>query len=263
MSHNKKHAPRVVPHRAWNVNKGFIGEPETGKSTVASALAADYARSCYVLAHDLNFSIPDKLPTGRELEVHRHLLPEQAGASLSRPETSRGIHAIASSDAGEVIDLAYRVSLANLGGQKVPLNEELTRYHWTGTTRTEAVPVVVYVDELVNAIDATPYRLGDVAKDLLSQRRHRHVGLIWTTQSPRLVHYQFVSLCTSLVLFRVSQEDDLKALAKAGVPREILQQLPGLPLHHFIEWRKSGIVYDLPAPQFKTGNGKVFSLDNK
>jgi hypothetical protein len=163
--------------------------------------------------------IKDRLPDGRSANIVRH---ESIDAFLECLQVSgKGIHVIAVEDAGEVVNVGWRMAELSLelnGGDK-------------GT------PVIVFIDEAVAADDIDTYRLSGNMKKLIALRRHKNVGLVFTTQSPQLCHYQMFALCTELALFRVKHRKALNKLLDVGIDPDIVERMPMLPNHHYIHWR--------------------------
>jgi hypothetical protein len=130
----------------------------------------------------------------------------------------RGVNCIATTDAGPVVEYASKYS-----------GESLKR-----NGGKSGIPSIVLIDEIVSAADANQYRLGQGLKDILALRRHRNVGIIWTSQSPRLCHYQLMAMGTELVIFRLHHKKDLDELAKVGLTPQEIDKVTKLPDHHHI-----------------------------
>jgi hypothetical protein len=199
-----------------NVAIGVLGVPGTGKTTRATVEVLLLQREIgpvYVVAHDPGYRIPDTLPNGVSTRITRHDSVEDAQEAMKA--NPGGIHAIATVDASDVIVYGSNLSKSSLeknGGK-------------------QGIPTVIFVDEAVSAASASPYRLGEEMRELLALRRHKHVGIVWTSQSPQLCHYQMLSLSTKLVLFRITDGRALARLEQAGVPPEITSKLSSLPDH--------------------------------
>jgi hypothetical protein len=91
------------------------------------------------------------------------------------------------------------------------------------------VPVLCYIDEAVAASDASPHRLGEQLKRAITLRRHWHVGLVYTCQSPWLLHWSMLTNSTRLALFRLPSERDHKRLRDCGVDKAVIGKLRDLP----------------------------------
>jgi hypothetical protein len=207
-----------IPAKSLNVAIGCVGSPGSGKSTYALARAIEYARvlPAYCVAHDIGWKLPDTFPNGQETGVIRH---DSFNAAQSRLATDpRGVHCIATRDAGTVIQFAQKIGKASLDSN----------------SGTHGIPVIILIDEVVSAEDAGPYRLGDTIKDLFALRRHANLGVIWTAQSPRLCHFQMLGLGTELVVFKLHHRKDLDALADVGFSGEELDTIKALPPHKWI-----------------------------
>lgn len=212
--------PRLVRKGDWNHAIVVLGVPGTGKSTYALQLALELGRTpAYVLAHDPGWRLPARLPDGRPAGLHRHESIAAARAALARD--GRGVHVISCADGDEVIRLGKqlaRASLAAGGGHA-------------------GVPVVVLLDEAVGTPGASPHRLGDELRELLATRRHLHLAIVMTAQSPQLAHYALLTLATEVVLFRMTDDRALRRLEQAGVPSEKLSRVATLPNYQHIVHR--------------------------
>lgn len=208
--------PRTVEKGTFNHFVGVLGRPGTGKSTHAVELALEIARTpAYVLAHDNGWRMPEELPNGKRATIFRH--EDAASALLTMRKHPAGIHAIATTDAEPVIELAKEIaanSLRQHGGKR-------------------GIPVLVAIDEVVGAGVCDPNRLSPSMKDLIAKRRHYNVGVIWTCQSARLVHNQLLTLASELRCFTLSDARDLKRLDEAGVDADAIARIRTLRKFQF------------------------------
>lgn len=211
----------MVPHRKWNICRAYIGIPESGKTVSATAFLMELQRTpAYVLAHDASGNLPDKLPDGRPTGVLRCPTIEHAKKALA--SSPGAILSIQCQDAGQVIALAKQLGAASLkqGGG------------------AQGVPVVVYFDEIVNVTDANPHRANANIKEMVTQRRHNHVGIVFGTQMPQLVHYSMLTLANEMVIFRCTGDRAIKNLEQAGVPPKTARKvIPTLPQYQSVTVR--------------------------
>lgn len=201
------------------MNVGLVGVPGCGKSTVALYRALEFRRvtPCYILAHDPEHALPRRLPDGRSTELVRHDTTAAAARALAKGQP--GVHAVACLDAVEVVELGQRLGQASLARAR----------------GGAAPPVIVLVDEVTNCREMKPRELGETLQAALTLRRHRHCGLIWTTQSPRLVHYHFLSKATELYVFQLRGERDINRLVEeANFPEEQTSKIRNLKPHEFL-----------------------------
>lgn len=215
--------------RSFNFEMGAFGLPGSGKTeeSLRRIVAMCRKEQFYVIAHDLGCNIPKKLYDGTETGVIRHKSIAECASSLkSRPS---GIHAIDVEDCTEVVLFAKSVARASLikntpGGLKAVDDGE-----------GRGIPVIIYIDEIVNAQEASPHRLGDEMRKILTGRRHANCGIVFTSQSPHLCHYALGSQATDILIFRLNDDEDIKRLYKRmNVPRQIAEQAKSLPKHEFI-----------------------------
>lgn len=195
-----------------------LGVPGTGKSTYAAGRALAEGRSipAYIVAHDPGYRLPETLPDGRSTEIHRHESIGAGRAALASAPT--GIHSFAVADGGEVLEFGVACARASLdvnGGA-------------AGT------PCIVLLDEGVGTADVNPYRLDGGMRQALATRRHQHIGIIITAQSPKLIHYATTALATEIVMFRMHDERSLRALEAQGIPRATLDKVRALENFHYI-----------------------------
>jgi hypothetical protein len=227
----------MMKRRELDLIVGYVGVAGTGKSTSATHRLMLLGKQCYTLAHDANASLPDTLPDGTPTGLIRYSSKPVYELEAQEKEEKRqlaelrknlkrhphGIHAVSSRDAAPLLRLACEVSAKSFeahGGER-------------GT------PCCVLVDEIVACDDATPHRLGPTLRDVLARRRHLGIGLLWTAQSPRLCHYQLFALSTELVMFRINDPRDIQHMVKSGVPERYALQLPSLPKHHCLVYRRN------------------------
>jgi hypothetical protein len=170
----------------------------------------------YVLAHDLGWKLPERFPDGKPTGIKRY--DSIAAARNALASDARGVHCVATLDAGEVIALGHQIAKKSLDQNQ----------------GTSGIPVVVLIDEMVSAADANPYRLQQAMRESLALRRHRHTGIVWTSQSPNLCHYQMMAIGTELVVFRLTNESDLKPLMRAGMSEQECEVVKTLPDHQYI-----------------------------
>lgn len=211
----------MTPVGQWNHAIGVLGVPGCGKSTYAASLALELgATPAYLLAHDPTWRIPPTLPDGRTVPLRRHATIEICRAALAKDAT--GLHAPTATDGAAILNFACALAAASKGGEIVPLGKE-------------AVPVVVLIDEAVAIEHSGPGRLREELLEVLVGRRHKHVALIYTVQSPRLVDVSLLSMATRLVMFRLIDEKSRDRLRdEAGVPEALLDQLATLPDHQYL-----------------------------
>jgi hypothetical protein len=210
-------ADGTVEIRSFNVCIGVVGAPGSGKSTYALARAMQYGRrGAYIMAHDLGFKLPDKLPGGKDTGIVRYDDVDQCKEAME--SDASGIHCMSTMDADEVIVEAQRVAKSSLEAH--------------GGTRGN--PVVVLIDEVVSLSNSDPYRLDGELKRALALRRHDNVGYIWTCQSPNLCHYQMIGIGTELVVFRLYHKKDLDQLERVGFTPHEIDTVKALPDHAYI-----------------------------
>lgn len=213
--------PRPTAHGiergSFNVCIGVVGAPGSGKSTYALARATQLSREsrAYLLVHDLGHKLPDRFPGGQPTGIVRHDSVEECRDRLRNDP--RGAHCIPTEDAEDVIDLACEVaqqSMDDHGGR--------------------GYPAIVLIDEAVSAADTNPYRLGSALKQTMALRRHRNVGILWTSQSPNLCHYQMLCIGTEIVSFRLYHAKDFAALERAGFSPQELAAIRTLKNYHWV-----------------------------
>ncbi len=207
-----------VELKTWNLAVFCAGVPGTGKSYFAVRYAEQLARRAggYVVAHD---------PTGgyAGAQIHRYATVDALWKRLTT--APGGVHVLDVPDGGEVIAAACR--LAEAAAKNRPKGV------------TKVAPVVCLLDEIVAVEGASPSRLDDQLRTVLARRRHigSGVGLIWTSQSMYFANRALLGLSTELVLFRLTAEQDLDRLRKAGIPDDVVRAVAQLPDRAKISWK--------------------------
>lgn len=189
-----------VKRGEWNHCIGFLGIPGAGKSVamVQRAMELRAQTPCYIVAHDLERALPEKLPGGRSTGIVRH--KSIAAARVRLKKDPGGIHAIDCADAEEVVRFAHELGLHSLSG--------------TPGERGPAPPVLVLVDEVTNCREMGPSWLGPTLQPAVTARRHRHCGILWTAQQAGIVNRAFLANSTELHVFRLQSEMDAKRLIR-------------------------------------------------
>lgn len=172
---------------------------------------------CYVVAHDIGWKIPYQLHDGAPTHVKRYNTADEARAAINKDP--RGIHAISSSDAQSVYELA----------------RELGRHSLEQNNNERGTPCVLLVDEIVSAGICDPNYLDEGFKKLLAERRHHNVAIVVTCQTPRLIHNQVLNLSTEVVLFRIKGSRDYKYLVNdCDLDDEVVSGALNFPDHEFV-----------------------------
>lgn len=230
-----------VKQRSFNVEMGFFGVPETGKTDKAVGTILDIKKELnghvYIICHDSGYSVPKKLHDGRLTGVVRYDSVEECRAALI--DNPGGFHCIRTADAAEVVEFGKELGELSLvknspgGIQQVEDGEG------------RGIPVIIYIDEVVRAQQASPHRLGNEMAEILACRRHYNCGFIFTCQSPHLCHYALGSMATDIVFFNLQDEDDVKRMYKRmGVPREEAEKALHLSIdkHEYIHISQRKVV---------------------
>ena len=209
--------------RTVNLVAGYLGIPGTGKTTRA---LADMVRcsaahgGARLLAHDTGMRVPERWPDawgGGATGLVQHATTDRARAALAKGVP--GIHVISCADGSDVLALAVEIGDATMAQSK------------DGT----GPPVFVLLDEAVGVAAMSPHRIGDGMREFIATRRHHHVGLYWTTQSPQFAHYAILGLSTSLTLGTLHDRRALRRLEELGIDEDVLALVPDLPPHQFLE----------------------------
>jgi len=197
-----------------------VGSPGTGKSTLSlhiirgwQAECAAAGRDCYAFVYEGQGTFPRFGGDGMRLSfVHEHRTVDAAKRALAtRPG---GIHIIQDTTGLDVLWLAEEVA-ARTGGYAICWWDE-----------------IAWVDGANNASEKLDRRL----RKLLAVMRHRRVALGWGSQSPGWAHLDLRRLTNMWWLLRISEQSDIQALGRGGVPSSILAWVPRLRnfkhLHH-------------------------------
>ena len=213
----------TTPHRDFNVCEGFVGVPETGKTCAAVHRVIELGRTpCYLLAHDVAHNIPDQLPGGLRAGVVRHSTIASMRSALVKD--ARGLHCF-DGDAEELVRFAEQLAASSLkaGGGRI------------------GVPVVLYFDEVVMATNMSPRYISPAVLELVTQRRHKHIGVVWTTQSPSTVNAKMMEFSTTMYFFRVIGKGQDR-MRDASIPDPVVEAVGTLENHSFVVYRTGSIV---------------------
>lgn len=86
-------------------------------------------------------------------------------------------------------------------------------------------PSIVFLDEVVAAGVCRANYLSPSMQHLLTMRRHKNVGVVWTCQTARLMNNNMLTLATELVIFRMSNKRDLDTLSGAGIEDDVIDKI--------------------------------------
>lgn len=212
-----------APHRSVNIVKSYLGVPGTGKSTLAMSDMVKDQRAlggAYMIVHDIGDRLPEAWPDawgGKPTGIIRHATVGEARAALAaKPD---GIHALSTSDGGAVMELAVQAGASSKAA---------------GAAEGASPPVLLMLDEAVGTAAASPYRMGDDMREFIAGRRHMHVGLYWTCQSPAMAHYGLLALSTEIVVGRIVDERALARFEQLGFTPGEIDRIRTMPNHSFI-----------------------------
>ncbi len=188
-----------------------------GKSQYNIGRCLDYAKiPAYIVAHDLGHKIPDALHDGRRTYVRR--FPSVVDARPEFKKDPRGIWSISSPSAGEVMDWANEIaetSLEKNGGE-------------------QGHPCIFFIDEAVSAEICDPHYIDPKFKQFIMECRHRNVGVVLGTQSPRILHNLLFTQATHVEIFKITDKKDFARLEECGVSPEVLAEVRNLQPHESI-----------------------------
>ncbi len=210
-------------HRSVNTVRSYLGVPGTGKSTLALADMRKQARElggAFMLAHDIGDRLPDRWPDawgGKPTGIVRHNSVVEARAGLGRQPNA--IHTLSTADGSEVLALAIEIAKKSKA--------------W-GAEAGASPPVLLFLDEAVGTASASPHRLGDDMRNYIASRRHEHVGLYWTCQSPAMAHYALLALSTEIICGRIVDERALARFEQLGFTPGEINMIAGLHNYEFI-----------------------------
>lgn len=222
----------MMPFRSLDVVHGFIGEPKQGKTDAAVRTLLDqWLGRAFIFVHDVQGSIPRKLHDGREVPLKRYdAIPADIAADHLM---------VCNVPADRLLEHSWTVGRACLeaGGK-----DEHGEY-------VQGWPVIIYIDEVVMAKVARVDGLSDAMEVAISQRRHKHVGVLWSTQAPGMVHYSLLGFSNELRLFMCTGEHPRNRMRQASIPADIATMVEQLPPHtsiHFVKGSKGPIELWLP-----------------
>ncbi len=215
-----------LPRRPeFDVAIGYLGKVRHGKTdaAVGRLLAFRKAHPVYLIAHDPQYAIPDKLHDGTPTHVVRHATVAALAHGIGkRPDA---LHVSMEPDAITLVRFSERLGRASM-----------ERADPKGLA-APCPPVLVYIDEVNRCEGATEGKLGEDIRNALLSRRHRHVGIVWSSQSPHRVHYELLGNATELHAFALDKDRDLARLAAdSGFSKAEVSQIPNLPKFRCISY---------------------------
>lgn len=243
---------RGVPIGEWNHMIGIYAPRGYGKSTEAVKIALRLQKEgpAYVIAHDAGFRVPSRTHDGVSLGVRRHETLREVRAALAGPYPD-GVHAVGGQrlnertgkretiTAGDVIELALEVADASkLAAARAAGLDDVTSPTDPRLEGVPAIPVVVIIDEAVLAEGASKHRIDPRMSGFLISLRHHHVALVYTAQGGNMIHYEMLNQATEVWLGRATHARALKAYEDAGIPKDVVEDLPTMPkfeFHHVIK----------------------------
>lgn len=211
----------TLPRRPeLDICHGYLGPPRCGKTTAALVDMLDTRERfpCYLLAHDPGYAIPDKLHDGRKTNVLRHAsVAELAAAVAKEPKESRALHVSMELDATSLVVYAKRLGEASM------------RRADPKDLSAPCPPVLLLIDEVGRCKEMGAAYLGPNLEDALMRRRHNHVGLLYTSQSPRRVHHEFLGMANELHVCGPLTKGSIARVVEDGrFPEEAAAKIPNL-----------------------------------
>ena len=186
----------------FNYCVGEIGIPGCGKSSDALNELHKRLGNHYIVAFDPDFSLPNKLHDGRKSEVYRYETCESLLAGLD--SCPRGIHAI-NTNVEDAINCARIVAASSIAGKQ---------------EGQKAVPTILYIDEIAEASGMSHSYIKPEIRTLITGRRHKHIGILWTGQSARICHNSLLGLSTELRIYRLIDAKDYRRLSELNIISE-------------------------------------------
>lgn len=177
----------TLPRRPeLDVCRVYLGPPRCGKTSAALVDMLDMRKQspCFLLAHDPGYAIPEKLYDGRATGVLRHASIGELARAVEQDPT--GLHVSMELDATSTVIYAKRLALESM------------RAADPQGLAAPCPPVYLLVDEVGRCKEMGAMYLGPNLEDALMRRRHNHVGLFCTSQSPRRIHHEFLANANQL-----------------------------------------------------------------
>jgi hypothetical protein len=225
----------------------IIGERGMGKSTLTMLDAREFQRTCggYVIGHSPN----GQIGAADDIEFHSDLRRMARGLKR-RPEK---IHIVTAGPPEDV--LRYGTTLCRaIKKRAFKKAHPLKRYKEDRPAPRGlcAAPVLVIIDEgVAMRRNPTHPELAELER-LLTSARHLHLALTWSSQAPTTRQWVLLEQASGLRVFRYTHQYGLTSLQAAGIPRDVVAQLPQLRrfwYYHFDKMRPTaGEFRQLPPP---------------
>lgn len=207
----------MIPIGSLDWIETIVGERGMGKSTLAILEARDFQRQTggYVIGHSPNGQIGqvkdvkfyDKMEGwfGLQRGLKRH------------PEL---MHFLTTGNAEQLLDFADRLSFSV---RKSAHRREGVRFreHRPAPKGLLAPPVLAVIDEGTSLKRNPSNDEIERLERLLVNARHKHLGLIWSTQAPNSRQWLLLEQSSKIRLFRYSHEWGANGLRAAGIDKDV------------------------------------------
>lgn len=222
----------------------IAGERGTGKSTFAIQDARVFQRETggYSIGHSPNGQV------GHFSDVEFHSDVRKLLRGLRRhPEKH---HFLVRGNPEEVLEVG--VGLATAVRRRAHHERWLRfREDRPAPKGLKAPPVLVTIDEGIRMRRRPTREELAWLEELLVSARHKHLAVTWSIQAPSARSWVLFEQSNRLRVFRYTHEWGLNALRAAGLPREVVPEIPALERFEFFSWDKlaaGGRFAHLPAP---------------
>jgi hypothetical protein len=112
---------------------------------------------------------------------------------------------------------------------------------WNQSAGHVTQPICLVVNEASSSEESGPTWVGRLADQVINQRRHLGLELIYCLQRPTQLSSAFWDAATYVAMFRQTRADRVDALERAvGVERGALRSLLSLDRHQYLRWTPAG-----------------------
>lgn len=228
----------MIPIGTLDWIETIVGERGMGKSTLAILEARDFQRETggYVIGHSPNGQIGvakdikfyDKLDGffGLQRGLRRH------------PEL---MHFLVTGNAEQILDFGERLAFTVRRSAHRSAGVRF-RENRPAPKGLEAPPVLIVVDEGTSMKRHPSNEEIERLERLLVNARHKHLGLIWSTQAPSSRQWLLLEQSSKIRLFRYSHEWGANGLRAAGIDKDVaLNQIKDLDRFEYFAKDKANL----------------------
>jgi len=198
--------------------EGFTAPVRKGKTVKMVGELIPLLPYGHVLFHDRNCNAPDVLPSGQEVPLDKCVTVTAAAKLIAKYPERRVIYVINRDSPDDCFDFCAAQCDPVSDPPRRSIYEQVTL---AGKVQRVGVPYFCAIDEAGNwsSVAASPLDRAQFVKilEIVTQRRHYHMGLYWGTQNPRQINWQMIANSSMMHIGRFSGSLPLNRLKEGGI----------------------------------------------